>query len=130
LIRLNIAGAGIFAMPNAGDGITHYPRKTCRCANNVIRVRAQFIDCDKTPPDVDLLRTAPPHMLVNTSPGKWHVYWLVSDCPINEFKQRQKALIQRFDSDPQVCDLPHVMRIPGFIHQKGQPFLSTLHTTP
>jgi hypothetical protein len=32
-----------------------------------------------------------------------------------------------FDSDPEVCDLPRVMRPPVTWHQKGEPFQSRIH---
>ena len=47
-------------------------------------------------------------------------------CPLDEFKERQVLLAEMFDGDPKVCDLPRVMRLPGFLHQKGEPFLSVL----
>jgi hypothetical protein len=33
------------------------------------------------------------------------------------------SLIARFASDPRVHDLPRVMRLPGFFHRKGEPFM-------
>jgi Primase C terminal 2 (PriCT-2) len=39
----------------------------------------------------------------------------------------QLALAELFDSDPEVCDLPRVMRPPGTWHQKGEPFQSRIH---
>ena len=35
-----------------------------------------------------------------------------------DFRSAQKALIEKFSSDPSVHDLPRVMRLPGFIHCK------------
>jgi hypothetical protein len=47
--------------------------------------------------------------------------------PLAEFKLLQKGLIAHFNSDPQIHDLPRVLRIPGFIHCKeGTPFLSRI----
>ena len=73
LIRLNDQGAGVFLMVSAGDG-------KGRKAENVMRVRAVFVDIDKDGPAV-LARIAAsevnPHFIVETSPAKFHVYWLV-----------------------------------------------------
>ena len=115
LIELNEKGAGIFLMVNEGDG-------SGRTANDIIEVRALFADFDGTPHQeaLDLLK---PHLIVESSPGKFHLYWLVDDCPLEEFSNIQKAIAKRFNSDPAVHDLPRVMRIPGFMHQKtDKPF--------
>jgi putative DNA primase/helicase len=68
-----------------------------------------------------------PHIVIESSPGKWHAYWLVSDSPLEQFKPLQQALAQRFNGDKAVCDLPRVMRLPGFLHQKGEPVLTRIH---
>ena len=46
--------------------------------------------------------------------------------PLADFTTVQKWLIQRFGSDQSVHDLPRVMRLPGFMHQKDEPFLSRI----
>lgn len=74
-------------------------------------------------PEWELMR---PHAVVESSPGKWHVYWKLSDCGLDTFKRLQQALNVHFNGDPKVCDLPRVLRLPGFLHQKDQPFLSRL----
>lgn len=43
-----------------------------------------------------------------------------------KFRPLQHALANKFGGDPSVCDLPRVMRLPGFIHQKRAPFLSRI----
>jgi Virulence-associated protein E/Primase C terminal 2 (PriCT-2)/RepB DNA-primase from phage plasmid len=55
-----------------------------------------------------------------------HAYWLADDLPLDEFKPLQKALAERFGSDPMVVDLPRVMRLPGTLHLKGAPQLVRL----
>ena len=78
LSRLNQAGAGIFHMVNAGDG-------RGRCAENVARVRALFVDLDGPPLEPVLASEAAPHLVVESSPGRWHCYWITSDCPRHKF---------------------------------------------
>lgn len=120
LIELNSAGYGIFVMINEGDLLG-------RKASNVIRVRAQFVDLDGAPVEPLLATAAPPHILVESSPNKWHGYWRVDDCPNDKFKERQHALADRFGGDKSVCDLPRVMRLPGFWHRKtATPFQTRL----
>lgn len=119
LISLNAQGAGVFFMVNAGNGHG-------RTEANVIGVRALFVDLDGAP--LALVESAPlrPHILVESSPNRWHAYWLVSDLPREQFKALQHALAERFGGDPKVCDLPRVMRLPGFLHKKAEPHLSKL----
>jgi hypothetical protein len=126
LSRLNQAGAGIFNMVCAGDG-----RGVCR---NVARVRALFVDLDGPPLEPVLASEAAPHLVVESSPGRWHCYWITRDYPRHKFPAIQRALAARFGGD-NVHDLPRVLRIPGFFHMKAAPFRSALvieraHITP
>ena len=90
-------------------------------------MRALFSDLDGAPLDRVLAKGEPkPHILTETSPGKFHVVWRAADVPLEEFTPTQKVIAERYDSDPQVNDLPRVMRLPGFIHRKGEPFVSRL----
>lgn len=130
LVRLNAAGAGIFVMVNAGDDVIHDGGRSVRTAQNVTRVRAVFVDLDGAPLEPVTSCEAPPHIVVESSPGKWHAYWLVADCPLDAFCSMQEALIQRFDGDKMVKDLPRVLRIPGFLHRKAAPCLVRLVRTP
>lgn len=111
-------GAGVFIMINEGDGMG---RKT----ENVVNVRALFLDTDGAPmePARDALR---PHIIVESSPGRYHLYWLVSDCELSQFGKLQKAIAAKFGGDHSVHDLPRVMRLPGFYHQKGEPVITKL----
>lgn len=125
LIDLNLEGASINVMINEGDGIVHDGEKTCRTACNVVRVRALFVDLDGSPIQ-PVTETHQPDIIVETSPKKWHAYWLTNDCPLEKFPSLQEQLIDKFKADPSVKDLPRVMRMPGFLHQKVEPFLSRL----
>ena len=118
LSRLNQQGAGVFIMVNKGDG---WGRK----AENVIAVRAVFVDLDGSPLAPILEAKAPPHIITESSPGRYHAYWLVRDLPLDKFNKVQSALAKKFNGDPAVCDLPRVMRLPGFYWQKdSEPFLT------
>lgn len=116
LEALNQKGAGIFVMVNEGDG-------NGRTKANVVRVRAYFVDLDGAP--LAPVQKAPlqPHIIVQSSPGKWHAYWFVEDAPLDQFRKVQRALAEMFAGDPKVCDLPRVMRLPGYLHQKAKPAL-------
>jgi len=125
LKAMNQSGAGIFVTVNETDG---NGRKT----ENVTRVRALFLDLDGAPlePVLDASRVAeiPPHIVVESSPGRFHVYWIVKDVRLEEFESYQKALIKRFGGDPVIHDLPRVMRLPGFWHQKDptKPYMTRI----
>jgi hypothetical protein len=122
LIQLNRKQAGVFVMVNEGDGIAHAGYKTCRSAASVLRVRALFVDLDG-PPIAPVMNAAlKPDITVESSPERHHAYWLAPGFPLGEFSMRQKQLIAKFKGDPSVHDLCRVMRLPGFVHQKGNPF--------
>lgn len=116
LERLNKQGAGIYITVNATD-------LKGRKAKNITRIRAVFVDLDGAPLE-PALEKPQPHIVVESSPKRWHAYWLVKDMPVDDkaFRGAQRRLIKRLDSDPAVTDLPRVLRLPGFIHQKGKPY--------
>jgi hypothetical protein len=121
LERLNAQCAGIFVTVNETD-------LKGRNADNVTRVRAIFADLDGVDLEEAKAKLAEvglvPHITVMSSPGRWHLYMLVTDFPLASFTDTQQRLIKLLGSDPAVHDLPRVMRLPGFLHQKGEPFPS------
>ena len=106
---------GIYFMVNWGDGVG-------RSAENVTAVRALFIDLDGAPLEPVVAAPIEPHVIVESSPGKFQAYWLVEGCPLDRFRGLQIALARRFGSDASVQDLSRVMRVPGFFHCKAEPF--------
>ncbi len=116
---LNARGAGIFWMVNYGNG---------RKSEDVTDIRALFLDLDGAPIEPVLAAGVKPHAVVESSPGKWHVYWLVFGCALPQFKPAQQALAAKFGGDPSVCDLPRVLRVPGFQHRKGEPFATRIES--
>lgn len=121
LTRYNQRGAGVFTMVNAGDG-------KGRRASNVQRIRAYFVDFDNVYPPDPTTVPLPPHVIIESSPGRWHWYWKVTDAPLEVFNTVQSALAERLGGDTSVCDLPRVMRLPGFCHHKSEPFLTRIHS--
>lgn len=119
LSSLNLKGAGVFAMVNRGDG-------QGRRADNVIACRALFVDLDGAPLEPVMDGPIRPRIVVESSPGKWHAYWPIADLPPGQFSQAQRALAGRFNADQSVSDKPRVMRVPGFWHNKANPFRSRL----
>jgi hypothetical protein len=120
---LNGRGAGVFVTVNETDGVG-------RKAENIERVRAVFVDLDGAPLEPVLQNPiVKPQIIVKTSPGKFHSYWLVHGMPLADFASVQKAMLRHFDGDPAIFDLPRVMRLPGFYHRKCDPFLVHIHST-
>lgn len=113
LWRLNKQGAGVFFTVNQTNLLG-------RTTQHIQSVRAVFIDLDGAPLPTSF--DLQPHLIVNTSPDKYHVYWLVKDMPLKTFTLYQQALAAKFDADPKVKDLPRVMRMAGFMHNKKQPY--------
>ncbi len=121
LLALSAEGAGVFVTINETDGLGFKNE-------NVTGIRAVFVDLDGAPLEPVVECDLPPQIVVETSPGRWHAYWLVSDIEPADFQPMQQALASKFGGDPKVCSLAQVMRLPGFPHQKGEPFLTRLHS--
>jgi hypothetical protein len=115
LTILNNQGAGVFVTVNLTDG-------TGRTHKNVRQIRAIFLDLDGALLAPVLAFGLKPHIVIESSPGKWHAYWLVVDIALDQFTPLQKAIAARFGGDTKISDLPRVMRLPGFLHRKAAPF--------
>lgn len=111
LVEYNHQESGVFVTVNETDG-------QGRTAAHITRVRAVFVDLDGSPLEPLLEDTLKPHLVVESSQGRFHGYYKVSDCPLEAFGPLQSALALRFNGDSSVKDLPRVMRLPGFCHQK------------
>ena len=117
LLRLNQQGAGIFFTVNATDG-------RGRSGTNITKVRAVFVDLDGAPLNAVYDSPLEPHLIIQSSQGKYHVYWIVEGLALDQFTNIQKILAKQFQGDTKVCDLPRVMRLPGFHHRKSEPYLT------
>jgi hypothetical protein len=129
LAAFNAAGFGVFVMINeTTNGGTH--------TEDVIAPRASVTDLDGIRDGDSLVlrkqrleyfnSVAPLSLTVESSPGKYHCYWFTWQMSLEQFTPTQKKLADILGGDPNICDLPRVMRVPGFLHQKGVPFLSRI----
>lgn len=130
LWQLNKQGAGIFITVNETDF-------SGRKKSNIRRIRAVFSDHDNADPSTPNRVSnnyLTPSMIVESSDNKFHAYWLVKDCDMEDFPLLQKAIAEKLDSDKSVNDVSRVLRLPGFRHQKAKPVWVKLHsvntTTP
>lgn len=123
LLDYNKRGAGIFFTVNETDG-------KGRKAENITKVRAVFLDLDgpesrERLSQVLASKTAP-SLVVESSPGKFHCYWLCEVVMKSKWPAIQKALAAKFGGDPAVSDIARVMRLPGFFHNKDKPYLTRI----
>lgn len=121
LLRLNVAGAGVFVTVNETN-------LKGREAKDIVRVRAVFADLDGAPLEPVRACELEAHLIVESSPGKWHAYWWVHGLSLEQFEGVQRAIAARFNGDKSVHDLPRVMRLPGFFHKKDDPFLTRIES--
>ena len=107
-------GAGVFITINETDGAG-------RRGENITRYRAAFVDLDGTPlPDTWPLE---PSFVVQSSPGKYHVYWLLElGTEFTAWLDIQARLATYYKGDKAMTDRARVLRLAGFDHQKAEPF--------
>jgi putative DNA primase/helicase len=108
LIELNRKGAGVFTVVNGGG----------QSDAEITAVRAVFADQDFCGPMVDLSQWPKPHMVVESSRSRFHVYWLVRNGDVKEFGNVQKQIAATLGTDATIFNASRVMRLPGFVHQK------------
>jgi hypothetical protein len=116
LLNLNGQGAGVFVTVNETDG-------SGRKSENITRIRAVWQEDDDGFKGVFPLQ---PSMVVETSPGHFHRYWLLADdWPADEqgcadFKAVMERMVESYGSDKNAKDIARVLRFPGFLHRKGE----------
>ncbi len=122
LIAENRKGAGVFVQMNEGDG-------KGRSESNVVAIRALLLDLDGSPLEPVLEWELKPHIVTETSPGRYQCFWIIIDFPVDKelLSEVQGAICAKFGGDSNVTkDLCRVMRLPGFFHNKKEPYLSKL----
>lgn len=113
LIQLNQRGSGVFVTVNETDG-------KGRKISNLERVRCCWIEDDE---GLGIPTPVEPHLVTETSPGKFHKLFLVDGLTIEQHAQIQDVLVAEYGSDPNAKDVVRVLRPAGFFHMKGAPFM-------
>ncbi|MHC0068432.1 VapE domain-containing protein [Nostoc sp. UIC 10890] len=91
---------------------------------DVEKILTLFIDWDK-PEETMRDFHLKPTFSVETSPNKFHHYWVLSDtCQVEAFKPNVGRLIKYYGADPNCCNPSRLMRLPGFFNTKAEPVLS------
>ena len=107
LVDYQQKGAGVFVLAQRGNS-------KGRRTENVTAIRCVFQEDDGDGKSLPL----EPHIVVESSPGKYHCYLLVDDLSLDERDLVQQVLIDQYGSDPKAKDRARVLRLPGFLHQK------------
>ncbi len=93
---------------------------------SIVKIRAVYCDWDEPETAIQLcekaFRQLEPQIIVESSPGKRHAYWLVNDIAVDRFTLWQEHLIGLFNSDKTIKNTSRVMRLPGFMHTKSDLF--------
>ncbi len=106
--------------PRPGSGY-----EGCASDADIAKVRAVAADFDDGLPTEEWEYHAAPHLIVRTSAGRGQAIWLTRDLPIEDFKPVCRRLINHYKSDPAIQNPSRVLRLPGSLHQKGEPQLVT-----
>lgn len=124
LTKKNVTDGVFFTVNELNEDLDKGRHRTKKM---VIKCRAVFMDDDvkRDKPRNDF--PLEPSLIVNTSPGKYHYYWLIEN-GTEDFKAWdlvQRALITRYDGDKQAKDLTRYLRLPGYNHNKKDAFMVT-----
>jgi hypothetical protein len=120
LKRDNELGRGVFFAVNELDQNLDPKRK---------RTKKMFVASRAVWVEDDTVRDAPrndwpvaPNAVVNSSPGKYHYYWLTITSNREEYEQVMNRMVQDHGCDIQARDITRVLRVPGFNHMKREPY--------
>ena len=111
----NEAGAGIFIARNQCEG--HRSEKA------ISRVRGVHADMDSVSVTqlADLTNLLQPSIVVESSPGRYQLYWQLSEgayLEAAEAKAINQCLASQHGADPAAVDVARLLRLPGFKHMK------------
>lgn len=105
---------------------------TGRKTENIIGVRVLCVDLDRKIDDAaleDIKKAYLPQWIVQSSPGKYHLYWRVSpSLPLQRWNQFQLGLAWKLGGDKSLSQLAHMIRVPGLMRRckDGQSWVPTI----
>ena len=105
---------GVAVTINPTDGVG-------RKLENVLYIRAIKADFDDNPPPDNW--PIEPSIVVSTTPGRYHCYWLVKGTKMKQetAKGIEDYLVREYDADEKCAEMARAMRLPGFYHMRGEP---------
>lgn len=131
VVHGTVAEVGPFlrAMQAKGHGVfwtANRTNLTGRELADVVGVRCVWLDIDTPGRDIAPICAAlQPHCVVESSPGKHHLYWRVDDLSVTDAQAMLRALRLQWDGDKGATGVNRVLRLPGFYHLKS----TTPHVT-
>jgi hypothetical protein len=127
LLNLHDRGAGVYFTVNRTDGAG-------RKGQNITNIRAVWQEDDD---GVAVNFPIEPSLVVESSPGRFHRYWLLAEpWPADEHGRADHAavmerMIEAYGSDKNAKDLCRVLRVPGFLNRKhGDPHQVRIVSSP
>jgi len=118
LTKMNEIGAGVYVTVNNND---NKGRKT----ENITAMNCVYIEADHNTAEIPrLLEKAEiePSIIIESSPGKYHYYFLVEG-HVDNFEEARgvlQTLVNGYHGDNAAKDITRVLRIPGFAHLKAK----------
>jgi hypothetical protein len=110
---MQAAGYGVYIAVNETSG-------KARTKNDIKRMRAVILD-DDTRRDVPRDGwPVPPHLVIESSPGKFHYYWLVDEAADLAFEDLMRGMAAMYGTDSSTVDISRVLRLPGTMNQKAE----------
>jgi hypothetical protein len=116
VLRRYDQGAGVFFTVNRTDGAG-------RKRENISSIRGVWRENDN---GCTAALPLDPSLIVESSPGRFHEYVLVSDHwpgderGADDHRAAEERMIESYGSDPNAKDLSRVLRVPGFLHRKDK----------
>lgn len=95
-----------------------------RTSKMLKKLRAVWADDDKIRAEPRDDFPIPPNVIVETSKGKYHYYWLTTTDNKDEWGGVMNSIASTYDCDGNAKDLVRVLRVPGFLHNKRDAFKS------
>lgn len=92
-----------------------------RLISDIKRMRAIFADDDKQKASIRTDFPLPPSIIVESSPGKFHYYWLTDTKDSDTWERVQDGIVKIYDTDPGAKDLARVLRLPDTMNHKYTP---------
>lgn len=121
VLSANNSGCGIFFAVNYLEPKLETNPGKKRTKKMVVGCRAIWCEDDeiRTHPRGESEWPIKPSIVVESSRGKYHYYWLTWTENKEEWEQVQMKLVTDWGSDPNVKDLTRVLRLPGTLHVKA-----------
>jgi hypothetical protein len=111
---------GIFFCVNEIDRRQDPQRQ--RTSKMLKNIRAIWADDDEVRPEPRMDFPLSPNIVVETSKGKYHYYWLTHTKEIEQWGKVMNYIALTYNTDGNAKDLVRVLRVPDFFHKKHEPF--------